>query len=195
VPLDIPAVALPLRRFYRHDGRPRFSNRAEVEAMFGIAPHTRVVLIGSGRANPIEAWWRLSEKRGPVLAALRALGVALITGPNYSMFTDEVRYNDMHAMKRIGTTWQEIVAAGISPERAHAARLPPPRALHCSEVGDVAFEFKDGRGVAQTPRLPSRPTGATPRMRGPPTPPRDDRPGRSRLRIRGSGVRSLRAGQ
>jgi hypothetical protein len=150
VPLDIEAVALPLRRFYRPDGRPRFTCRTEVEAVFGIAPHTQIVLIGSGRDAAIEAWWKLSEKRRPLLAALRALGVALITGPNYSMFTDEVRYNDMHAMKRIGTTWQEIVGAGTPGAYHLNARTPQDYRRLATflaarpEVTDVAFEFKTG---------------------------------------------------
>jgi hypothetical protein len=170
VPLDIPAVALPLRRFYRHDGQPCFASRAEVEATFGIAPHTQIVLIGSGRDKPIEAWWKLSEKRGPLLAALRALGVALITGPNYSMFTDEVRYNDMHAMKRIGTTWQEIVAAGIPGAYHLNARTPHDYQRLANfiaarqEVTDVAFEFKTGAAwrkrvgfhLAELAQLPGR---------------------------------------
>jgi hypothetical protein len=170
VPLDIAAVALPLRRFYRHDGRPRFTSRAEVEAMFGIAPHTQIVLIGSGRDTPIEAWWKLSEKRVPLLAALRALGVALITGPNYSMFTDEVRYNDMHAMKRIGTTWQEIAAAGIPGAYHLNARTPHDYQRLANfiaarpEVTDVAFEFKTGAAwrkrlgfhLAELAQLPGR---------------------------------------
>jgi hypothetical protein len=150
VPLDIEAVALPLRQFYRPNGRPRFTGRAEVEAVFGITPHTQIVLIGSGRDAAIEAWWKLSEKRGPLLAVLRLLGVALITGPNYSMFTDEVRYNDMHAMKRIGTTWQEIVGAGIAGAYHLNARTPQDYRRLATfiaarpEVTDVAFEFKTG---------------------------------------------------
>ena len=119
-PLEIEAVALPLRLFYRANGQPKFVTRAEVEARFGICPATAIVLIGSGRDKAIEGWWRLSEHRPTVLASLRTLGVVLVTAPNYSMFTDEVRYNDMHAMKRIGMVWQEIVAG------------PAPRALTIS---------------------------------------------------------------
>jgi hypothetical protein len=170
VPLDIPAVALPLRRFYRHDGRPRFTSRAEVEATFGIAPHTQIVLIGSGRDKPIEGWWKLSEKRGPLLAAVQALGITLITGPNYSIFTDEVRYNDMHSMKRIGTTWQEIVAAGIPGAYHLNARTPHDYQRLANfiaarpEVTDVAFEFKTGASwrkrvgfhLAELVQLPKR---------------------------------------
>jgi hypothetical protein len=150
VPLGIAAVALPLRRFHRYDGRPRFTSRAEVAAMFGIAPNTQIVLIGSGRDKPIEAWWKLSEKRGPLLAALRALGVVLITGPNYSMFTDEVRYNDLHAMKRIGMAWQEIVAAGmagayhLNARTSHDYQRLANFMAERPEATDVAFEFKTG---------------------------------------------------
>lgn len=168
--LDIPAVALPLRHFYRHDGRPHFTDRAEVEAAFGIAPHTQIVLIGSGRDKSIEAWWKLSEKRGALLTAFRALGVALITGPNYSMFTDEVRYNDMHAMKRIGAVWQEIVAAGIPGAYHLNARTPHDYRRLANfiearaEVTDVAFEFKTGAAwrkrvgvhLAELRQLPGR---------------------------------------
>jgi hypothetical protein len=94
----------------------------------------------------------------PILAGLRALGVALVTGPNYSMFTDEVRYNDMHAMKRIGTAWQEIVAAGVPGAYHLNARTPQDyRRLAAfiaerPEVTDVALEFKTG--AAWRTRLP-----------------------------------------
>jgi hypothetical protein len=66
------------------------------------------------------------------------------------MFTDEVRYNDMHAMKRIGTTWQEIVGAGIAGAYHLNARTPQDYRRLATfiaarpEVTDVAFEFKTG---------------------------------------------------
>lgn len=85
-PLDVPAVALPLHEFYRRrEGLIAFTSRAEVEAAFRIAGGTRIVLVGSGRDKPIEAWWGLSDKREAIIEGLRALGVALVTGPNYSL--------------------------------------------------------------------------------------------------------------
>jgi hypothetical protein len=66
------------------------------------------------------------------------------------MFTDEVRYNDMHAMKRIGMTWQEIVGAGIPGAYHLNARTPHDYARLAAfiaarpEITDVAFEFKTG---------------------------------------------------
>lgn len=157
-PLDVEAVALPLRLFYRADGGLRFAGRAEVEARFGIGPRAAIVLIGSGRDKAIEDWWKQSERRFIILARLRALGVALITSSNYSMFTDEVRYNDMHAMKRIGIVWQEIVDAGIpSAYHLNACTSHDYKRLAAfigqrSEVTEVAFEFKTG--AAWRKRLP-----------------------------------------
>ena len=108
------------------------------------------MLIGSGRDKPIEAWWGLSQQRAVIIAALRALGVALITGPNYSIFTDEVRYNDMYNMKRIVTAWQEIVAGGVPGAYHLNARTPQDYRRLASfiaareEVSELAFEFKTG---------------------------------------------------
>lgn len=155
MPLDMPAAALPLRRFYRRDGKIAFTSRAEIEATFGISSHTRIVLIGSGRDKPIEKWWGLSEQRTLIIAALRALGVALITGPNYSIFTDEVRYNDMYNMKRIGITWQEIVAGGVpgayhlNGRTPHDYRRLANFIAEREEVSEVAFEFKTGAAWPQ----------------------------------------------
>jgi hypothetical protein len=152
---DIPAVALPLRRFVRRNGWPAFTSHAKVEAAFGISPHTRIVLVGSGRDKPIESWWQLSEKRPSIIAALHALGVALVTGPNYSVFTDEVRYNDMYNMKRIGIAWQEIVAGGVPGAYHLNARTPQDYRRLASfiavreEVSDVSFEFKTGAAWRQ----------------------------------------------
>jgi len=146
-----PIVALPLHMFYsRKTGRPTFTSRAAVEARFCLGPDTRIILVGSGRDRPIEAWWGLSEQRSPIIAMLRSLGIAMVTSPNYSVFTDEPRYSDLYNIKRIGLTWQEILSGGI------------PTALHINartqrdyerlgdfiaqrpEVGEIAFEFGTG---------------------------------------------------
>jgi hypothetical protein len=157
-PPALDTVALPLRRFYKPNGQLRFTERAAIDAHFGIRPQTRIALIGSGRDKPIEDWWKLSERRIPLIAELRALGIVLITGPNYSMFTDEVRYNDMHAMKRIGTTWQEIADGGIpcayhlNARTAHDYRRLAAFITARPEVADVGFEFRTG--AAWRTRLP-----------------------------------------
>jgi hypothetical protein len=150
--LELPFVALPLHKFYRRrDGLLSFSSRAEVEQAFRIAPGTRIILIGSGRDQPIETWWGLSEKREAIIAGLRAVGIDLVTSPNYSLFTDEVRYNDMYNMKRIGITWQEFVQQSVAGAYHLNARTPQDYRRLAefidgrAEVTDVSFEFGTGR--------------------------------------------------
>lgn len=155
-PLDVTMVALPLSRFFsRRDGQIAFASRTEVEAKFGIAARTQILLIGSGRDKPIEAWWGLSDKRAAIIAGLRALGVALVTAPNYSLFTDEVRYNDMYNMKRIATVWHEFVKGGVpgayhlNARTAHDYRRLASFITERVEVTEVAFEFKTGASWPQ----------------------------------------------
>jgi hypothetical protein len=150
-PLQVPMAALPLHQFYsRRTGMPRYASRAEVEKAFCIAPSTRIILIGSGRDRPIEAWWGLSEKREAVIASLGALKVDLVTSPNYSLFTDEPRYNDLYNIKRIGVAWQEVIAGGVSSAlhlnartRRDYERLTEFIAAR-PEVSEAAFEFGTG---------------------------------------------------
>lgn len=149
--LDVPVAALPLHKMYsRRDGRVRFANRAEISKAFGIAEDAKLILIGSGRDKPIEAWWGLSDQRAAVVAALRGLGVTLITSPNYSVFSDQPRYDDMYNIKRITTAWQEVIVGGV------------PCALHLNartefdyeriadfirvreEISEISFEFGTG---------------------------------------------------
>lgn len=154
--LDVPCVALPLHKFYRRrDGAMSFSNRAEIDEAFRLAPHTRIILIGSGRDRPIEAWWGLSEKREGIIAQLKKFGIDLVTSPNYSLFTDEVRYNDMYNMKRIGLAWQDFVGQSL-PSAYHLNARTPHDYLRLAEfidgreeITDVSFEFKTGAAWPQ----------------------------------------------
>jgi hypothetical protein len=81
-----------------------------------------------------------------------------------------VRYNNMHAMKRIGATWQEIVTVGIPGAYHLNARTPHDYQRLATfiaarpEVTEVAFEFRTGAAwpkrarfhFAQLAQLPKR---------------------------------------
>ncbi|MEQ8694886.1 MAG: hypothetical protein RIC85_06220 [Gammaproteobacteria bacterium] len=158
-PLAADAVAIPLHKLYRRrDGDLRYRDRAEITAAFGVSADAKLIVIGSGRDTPIEAWWRLSSRRRGLAAELATLGLDLATSLNYSLFIDQTRYEDLYNIKRIGVAWQEIVDAG------------QPCALHLNartvrdyerladfvgvrdEVTDVSFEF--GTGAGWTARRP-----------------------------------------
>lgn len=148
-------AALPLyRMFDRRSGVPRFADHASLCRAFGIAPGTVIVLTGTDRDPPLERWWGFGrEVRRVVVRALKDAGVKLVTTPNYSLFLDRPRWDDLHAMKRIALVHEEFLSEGV------------PAALHVNgrtdkdfrrwgayvamrpEITHLAYEFTTGTGL------------------------------------------------
>lgn len=80
------------------------------------------------RDPPLERWWSLGEaRRRSVIRALIASGVALATAPNYSLILNRPRWDDLHAIKRIGLVHYEFLDEGL------------PAALHINGRTDADF--------------------------------------------------------
>jgi len=111
-----PAVALSLyQMFDRRDGRLRFASREALCASYRIAGPTEVILSGTDCDASVERWWGLEERqRRRMIQGLHRIGVALVTTPNYSMFTDVPRWNDLHAIKRIALVHHELICEGVA---------------------------------------------------------------------------------
>lgn len=63
----------------------------------------------------LEGWWALGEAgRRAIMKNLRSIGVSLVTSPNYSLFTDIPRWNDLHSIKRIAITHREFLSEGLA---------------------------------------------------------------------------------
>lgn len=146
--LETDVAALPLHSLYkRQDGSSKFLTRAELAAKFGIHENTKIMLVGSGPDHCIETWWRLSEKRGALLSMIVDHGYELVTGPNYSLFTNQLRWDDMHSMKRIAITHNEFSVAGVPCALHLNARTPRDYERWTNylrerdEITHVAFEF------------------------------------------------------
>lgn len=150
--LDEPVVAISLYELVNlATGKPHVTSRAELAARFLIPEGAGIVVSGVDKDGPIERWWELKECDA-IIAALGALGVTLITTPNYSVLTDVPRTDNLHSMKRILLAWTELAAAGL------------PTALHVNgrtrhdyarwagliaarpEIEILAFEFATGCG-------------------------------------------------
>jgi len=149
------AVCLPLYKvIHRQDGQTRYANRKDLAEGFGIPPKAPVILTGTAADPPLERWWSLGPQRRNVIRALRGLGIALVTTPNFSLFLDQPRWDDLHSMKRIALVHEEFLSEGL------------PAALHVNartdrdwdrwreyialrpEVTHIAFEFATGAGWA-----------------------------------------------
>lgn len=153
VPLRTAAVALPLAEMTtRANGSLRFQTRAELVQHFQLDPSCQIILSGTDEDQAIERWWKLADREREI-HGLRDVGVVAITSPNYSLFADVPRHDNLYNMKRIALVWSECQRHGM------------PSALHVNartnrdwerwtdfvglrgEVSLLAFEFGTGAGA------------------------------------------------
>jgi Domain of unknown function (DUF4417) len=157
VPLDRLAVALPLYAlFSTRTGIGKFASRDALCGAFAISPQTAIILTGTDQDEALERWWSYGEeRRRDGIAYLRKLGIALVTTPNYSLFANIPRTDDIHSMKRIALVHSEFLQGGV------------PSALHINgrtetdfdrwatflvarpEITHVAYEFGTGAGFSE----------------------------------------------
>lgn len=137
--------------FHMGTGEPHVKTRAELARRFLISEDATLVVSGVDRDAKLEAWWGF-ENRERQLSALRALDVALVTGPNFSLFTDTPRPDNLHSMKRIALSWEELIAGGIAAALHVNARTDHDYGRWAQficerpEVTAIAFEFGTGGG-------------------------------------------------
>jgi hypothetical protein len=114
--IAVSAVAASLYEVFRRtDGTPRYTTREALCAALGIASDATIILSGTHNDRPLEGWWVLGEAgRRAIMKNLRSIGVSLVTSPNYSLFTDIPRWNDLHSIKRIAITDQEFLSEGLA---------------------------------------------------------------------------------
>jgi hypothetical protein len=153
-PVSIPFVALPFARMFdRRTGRPKFESRDALCSDFKISADAGIVLSGVDVDKAIEGWWRLERgQRITLLKHLRTLGMALITSPNFSLFVDQPRWDDLHSIKRIVITHQEILDQGIRAALHVNGRTDTDfrrwtdYLLKRPEIDTLAYEFTTGPG-------------------------------------------------
>jgi hypothetical protein len=147
-----PVVAVPLfELFHMRSGEPHVRTREQLADRFRVPVDTVVVASGVNRDVKVEAWWAIAD-RLRVLNTLKSLGVTLVTTPNFSLFIDVPRPDNLHGMKRIGLSWAELMAGGV-PAALHVnARTDHDYArwtrfvAERPEVTILAFEFGTGAG-------------------------------------------------
>jgi hypothetical protein len=154
--LDAAAIALPLARmFHRREATARHISHGSLCSAFGIDAKSMIILSGTDCDAPLERWWGFGEKRRrELIRSFRRIGVSFTTTPNYSMFINVPRWDDMHSMKRIAIVHYEFQSEGL------------PAALHINgrtntdfrrwteflagrpEISHIAYEFTTGTGWA-----------------------------------------------
>lgn len=145
--LDEPVVAVSLYELINMaTGEVHVASRGELAARFLVPEGAQVVVSGVDKDRPIERWWELKDRR-PILSALKHLGVALVTTPNYSVLTNVPRTDNLHAMKRILLAWTEMASVGVATALHVNARTEHDYARWGALVADrqeieiLSFEF------------------------------------------------------
>ena len=155
MPFAAPAVCLPLYRMIgRFYGEQRYADAEAVATEFQFKAETPLLLTGTDIDRSLEHWWSLGPRRRDAIRMLHKLGVKLVTTPNFSLFTDQPRWDNMSNMKRIAITHSEFLQEGLQAALHVNARTErdwerwTEYILARSEVTHIAFEFKTGAGWA-----------------------------------------------
>ena len=126
-PVDSVALSL-YSQFHRRSARPRYRSKCSLSKTFVVPPNAVILVSGIDRDRSVERWWQLGEKvRLEIIRAMIDSGVGLITTPNFSLFTDRPRHDNLHAMKRIAIVHEEFLRLGM------------PSALHVNGRTDTDF--------------------------------------------------------
>lgn len=150
---SVPAICLSLYSVvsrYRRIG-DRFG-AGDLADQFRIPVNCPLILTGVAKDHLVERWWSLGHRRLETIRKFRSLNVQIVTTPNFSLFTNRPRWDDLHSMKRIAIAHEEFLREGL------------PAALHLNarterdwerwteyiasrkEITHVAFEFTTGAG-------------------------------------------------
>lgn len=149
-PVEIDYAAIPLSRAVKGRGPlQRAKTREELIRDHGISPRKGWLVTGIEDDRFVERFWRLPKYR-EIFHDLRNAGVVYATTPNFSLYADTPRHDNLHAMKRIAWMWHLMNQAGL------------PTALHINgrtdhdfsrwrefilarpEITSIAFEFLTG---------------------------------------------------
>ena len=152
VPLNISAVAIPLAKIFTRAGARRFQTRARLFDYFKIDARCQLIVSGTDEDPSIERWWGMVDREA-MIRDLRDLGVAMITVPNYSLFADVPRHDNLYNMKRIALSWSEFQREGLVAALHVNARTDRDWERWTDfvgsrlEVSSLAFEFGTGAGA------------------------------------------------
>lgn len=157
-PLRADAVAVPLHQLFDfRTGGMTVKNRAALDERFMIQPGTKLVIDGVNQDHLIEPAWGIG-RANRLVERLAELCPALITVPNFSMFPDVPRWDNLHSIKRIALLWAEFTDAGVPTSLHVNARTRRDFERWAAFISDrpevevLSFEFGTGAGFLERGR-------------------------------------------
>jgi hypothetical protein len=162
--LNTPVIAIPFEKIFDHaTGLLKYKTRESLADYFGFNSTSKIVITGVGKDGPIERYWSL-RTHSQLPQQLARLRPDLVTVPNYSLFVDVPRWDNLYAIKRIAICWNELVRSGIATSLHVNARTDVDWERWTEfisardEVRSIAYEFATGpacieRGKWHTEKL------------------------------------------
>lgn len=120
-------VSLSLFELIDRDCRPKYCSREEISKAFRILVDAKLVISGVHQDDLVERVWQ-SAHRAELISFLKACDISLLTCPNFSVYNNVPRTENLYNIKRIGLLSQEFLSAGL------------PTALHINACTDRDYE-------------------------------------------------------
>jgi hypothetical protein len=120
-------IALSLYELLDRDGAPKYVSLSDISRNFRISPKAKIIISGVHEDRLIERVWS-SPHRSAIARMMRSIRVAMFTPPNFSVYNNVVRPENMYNIKRIGLLTQEFLGDGV------------PTALHINACTDLDYE-------------------------------------------------------
>lgn len=110
--LNEPVVGIRLAQIWNSKHGKLIVTSQSIRDRFMIAPGSKILLNGVDHDEPLERFWSNPYRR-QLIEAIRELNPCLVTTPNFSLFTNVPRHENLYNMKRIALSWYEFAEAGI----------------------------------------------------------------------------------
>lgn len=109
--VDIPWVALHLGRVIGDAGAAvTAKHRGDVRAAYGLGPRTRIALEGYVEDRVLEGLW---ANRRTIIGDLAQMDLDVVLAPNFSVWSDAPRFEQLVQIRRAFAMYHEMVEAGL----------------------------------------------------------------------------------
>lgn len=128
--LPMSIVAIPTSEVIGGRGRrfgPLFKSAGALRRAFHLAPDTQILLVSVGADRFLERYWRWA-KASHTAERIANVGIAGITVPNFSFFSDAPRFHHLYNRGRLEACLNELAAA-------HVPTIPHVHAQTAADLG------------------------------------------------------------
>jgi hypothetical protein len=119
-------VSLSLYELLDRDGAPKYTSVDDVAKNFRVRSDAKIVISGVHQDKLLERVWQ-SRHRNAVARMLRSLNIVLLTSPNFSVYNNVPRPENLYNIKRVALLSAELLG------------LKVPTALHINACTDTDY--------------------------------------------------------